>query len=374
MKIYVDYLIKNLAAPVAFITFSLVCVVWLTQALRFIDLIINQGLPVFDFLRLVVLLLPSLIGLVLPIAMLCSTIYIYNKLSQESEILVLKAAGISRLGIARPCLILAVFVTAIGYSISAYFLPASYREFKDLQYYFRDNYASVMLEEGIFNTPLKGMMVYVRSRESADTLTGILIHDARVPAKPVTIMAESAKVERNANGLQFLLSNATRQQIDRKSGSVNMLYFESYPFDMGFYNVKEKARARKSEELFINELFNPDPTLDKKTRKRQIAEGHNRIIWPLYNFSLPLMAMAIILSGDYNRRGQSRRIITVVIAAVLIIAFAMIFKNIAAKGSASSIFLLYVPNFLTITISFYALILGRLPFTGKKQIRLPEPA
>ena len=365
MKIYIDYVLKNLAAPTAFITCSLVCVVWLTQSLRFIDLIINQGLPVYDFLRLIVLLLPSLFGLVLPIAMLCSTLYTYNKLNHESEILVLKAAGVSRIGIARPCIILAIFVTIIGYSVSAYFLPASYRQFKDMQNYFRDNYASLMLEEGIFNTPLAGMMVYVRSRETPDTLKGILIHDSRIPGKPVTLMAESARVERGADGLQFLLTNATRQQIDRKTGEVNLLYFDSYPFDIGFYNVKDKQRGKKSDEMFINELLNPDPTLPKKTQRKQIADAHNRLTWPLNNLSLPLMVMAIMLSGDYNRRGQSRRIITAIIIAITIIVSGLAFKNLAANGSGFAITLMYVPSILTILISLYVLIIGDNPFRKK---------
>ena len=362
MKIYVDYVLKNLAAPTTFITLSLVCVVWLTQSLRFIDLIINQGLPVYDFLKLITLLLPSLFGLVLPISMLCSTLYTYNKLNNESEILVLKAAGVSRFGIARPCLILAFIVTILGYAVSAYFLPASYREFKDMQYYFRDNYASMMLEEGIFNTPVPTTMVYVRKRESADTLKGILIHDTKTPAKPVTLMAESAKVERGPNGLRFMLYNATRQQVDRKSGEVSLLYFDSYPFDMTFLNTKEDVRGRKSDEMFIDELLHPDPTLDRKTQRKQIADGHNRLVWPLNNLSMPLMVMAIMLSGDYNRRGQSKRIITCIVIAIGIIALGMALKNLAANGKFFFIVMMYVPNAIAIVTSLYVLAIGKNPF------------
>ncbi len=365
MKIYIDYVLKNLAAPTAFITCSLVSVVWLTQSLRFIDLIINQGLPVYDFMRLIILLLPSLFGQVLPIAMLCSTIYTYNKLNHESEILVLKAAGVSRFGIAIPCIILAIFVTIAGYAISAYFLPASYREFKDTQNYFRDNYASLMLEEGIFNTPLKGVMVYVRKRETPDILQGILIQDSRIPNKPITMMAENAMVERGANGLQFMLHNATRQQIDRRTGEVNLLYFDSYPFDMGFYTIAEKTRGRKSDEMFINELLHPDPALPKKTQRKQLADGHNRILWPLNNLSLPLMVMAIMLSGDYNRRGQSRRIITCIAISIVLIASSLALKNLAASGKNSAIILMYLPMIFTILISLYTLIIGRNPFEKK---------
>ncbi len=366
MKIYIDYVLKNLAAPTFFITFSLVCVVWLTQSLRFIDLIINQGLPVTDFLKLILLLLPSLFGLVMPIAILCSSIFTYNKLNNESEILVLKAAGVSRWGIARPCVILAGFVTIMGYAISIYFLPVSYREFKDTQYYFRDNYASLMLEEGIFNAPLPGLTVYVSKREDQSTLKGIMIHDNRTPTKPVSMVAESATVERGPSGLRFKMFNASRQIVDRETGEVNLLYFDSYPFDMNFYTgTAEKDRVRKSDEMYVNELLEPAPGLDKKLRNKQIADGHNRLVWPLYNFALPLMVLAIMLSGDYNRRGQTKRIITAVIFAITLMALGFAFKNLAANGKVFTIILMYMPSTLTILASLYVLVIGKNPFAKK---------
>jgi lipopolysaccharide export system permease protein len=158
-----------------------------------------------------------------------------------------------------------------------------------------------------------------------------------------------------------MLYNATRQQIDRKSGEVNLLYFDSYPFDMAFYSNKEDTRARKSDELYINELLNPDPTLDKKTRNKQIADGHSRLTWPLNNLSMPFMVMAIMLSGDYNRRGQSKRIITCIIIAIALIVSGFALKNLAARGKDFFLVLMYVPSVLTALISLYILAIGKNP-------------
>ena len=374
MKIYVSYVLRHLAVPTFFITLSLVCVVWLTQSLRFIDLIINQGLPVSEFLRLIVLLLPSLFGLVLPIAILCSALYTYNKLNYESEILVLRAAGVSRLGIARPAIILAVVVAMIGYFISLYALPVSYRNFKDLQNYFRDNYASLMLEEGIFNKPVEGLTIYISSRAADDTLKGILIHDNRVPLHPTTLIGESATAQRGANGLQFLMHNATRQQIDRDTGKISLLYFDSYPFDVDFFGQNKVDRGLKSDEMFVSQLLHPDPSLPKKQRNKQIADGHNRLIWPFYNFSLPMMILALMLSGDYNRRGQTKRIMTAVVLAIILISLGMTFKNIASDGKKFAIVLMYVPSALTVLFSLYIIVVAKVPFPRWwKRLDVPAP-
>ncbi len=351
MKIYAKYIIANLAGPVFFITVSLTCVVWLTQALRYVEYIINQGLPVKDFLYLISLLLPSLLGMVLPIAILCSTIYMLNRLSYESELLVLKAAGISRFGIARPALFFGMLAMCFAYLISLYFLPLSYSRFRDLQHYFRDNYASLMIEEGIFNTPIPGFAVYVKERASDGTLRGILMHDSRDAQRPVTYMAEEGTLEKGQNGMVFKLEKASRQQINRKSGEVNILYFDSYPLDISYYTEANQIRGKKPDEMFINELLTPDPLLKEKDKYYMLASGYDRLLWPLYNFLMPLLVCAIMLTGDYNRRGQTKRIIACVVIAVALISTGIMAKNMVRAGNSFGIPLMFMPSAAIILFS-----------------------
>lgn len=359
MKIYSKYIISNLSGPVIFITVSLTCVVWLTQSLRFVELIINQGLPANDFIRLITLLLPSLIGMVLPIAILCATIYVFNRLNYESEILVLKAAGISRLGIARPALFFGFLACVFGYLISLYFMPVSYSKFRDMQYYFRDNYASLMLEEGIFNTPIQGLAVYVRERSADGTLEGILMHDSRDPQEPVTYMAERGTLEKGDKGMIFKLMEASRQQINRKTGEVNILYFDSYPLDISYYTDVSAARGRKADELFVNELLNPGPELDKKDRYYYLASGYDRLLWPLYSLVLPLLVTGIMLTGDFNRRGQTRRIIICVSVAALTIIAGITAKNAVRSGNDIAVPLMFAPALAVSAFSLFRLISNR---------------
>ena len=348
MKIYIKYILGNIVAPCFFITFSLTCVVWLTQSLKFIDLIVNQGLPVGEFLNLIMLLLPSLVSFVLPIATFCAVVFTYNKLGNESELLVLKAAGISNYGISRPAVILALMMTALAYTNSLFVLPITYSKFKDMQTYFRDNYASVLLEEGIFNSPIQGLTIYIGSKSDDGTLEGILVHDNRKADRPLTMIAEKAVIERGTKGLRFLMQNASQQQVNKRSGEVSFLYFDSYPLDISYYAKNSMDRLKKSEELFVPELLHPDSSLPEKIRNKQIADGHFRITWPLTNLSVALVALSCLLSGGYNRRGQSKRILLAVALSVAVIAASIAFRNIAADGKAIGIYLMYVPIIISL--------------------------
>src|ERR1700683_4222371 len=101
---YSKYIVKNLVHSTLLITFSLTSIVWLTQALRFIDFIVNQGVSIAIFLKPTGLLIPSLVLMILPTALFCSVLFVYNKLKSDSELVVLQAAGLSRWRLSIPAL------------------------------------------------------------------------------------------------------------------------------------------------------------------------------------------------------------------------------------------------------------------------------
>ena len=108
------YLVVQIATAVAFIVVSLTCVIWLSQSLRFVDLIVNRGLPILTFLQLTVMLMPTWLSVVLPIAAFAATVFVYNRLTNDREMVVMSAAGISPTRLARPALLIAVLTTAFA--------------------------------------------------------------------------------------------------------------------------------------------------------------------------------------------------------------------------------------------------------------------
>ena len=114
MQQYSKYIMANLAGATLFIASGLTCVIWLTQSLRFVDLIVNRGLDMLAFLYLTTMMLPSLLGFLLPIALAISVMYTYHRLVADSELVILKSAGLSRWQLAKPAVVFAVAVALIG--------------------------------------------------------------------------------------------------------------------------------------------------------------------------------------------------------------------------------------------------------------------
>ena len=106
------YIFRQLSLTTIFLTAGLTAAIWLTQSLRFVDGVLNKGLPITTFFTLISYLLPDLISIVLPVSLLIAVIYAYNRLIADQELIVMRSAGMSHWQLAKPAILLASFITA----------------------------------------------------------------------------------------------------------------------------------------------------------------------------------------------------------------------------------------------------------------------
>lgn len=319
------YIFRQLAFASLFVAGTLILLISLFGSLRLIDFIVNRGLPITVLFEMTALNLPKFIAVVLPIAIFAAILLVYNKLKNDSELVVMRAAGIGQMSLARPGLMLGVLGVLIGYALQLYLVPASTHAFKLQQFNYRNSYGSVLLQEQRFNTPLSGLTIYVRERSGEGELRGIFAHDSREPERPVTYTAERGTTSQTSQGTRVILFNGSQQEVDRDSGRLTLFNFDQYSLDLSFLSPDVSTRWREPEERFLDSLLWPGESLHDRTYSSQlIAEGHRRLTSPLHILAFAAVAMAVLLSGDLNRRGQTGRIL---------LAIALIFTiQVAALG------------------------------------------
>ena len=101
LRIFDIYLLKNLLVATVFIAVTLAFIVFLTQSLRFLEIVINAGAG-SSFWILTALALPRFLEVILPLSMLASVLFLYNKMMLDSELVAIRAAGKSHLALAKP--------------------------------------------------------------------------------------------------------------------------------------------------------------------------------------------------------------------------------------------------------------------------------
>lgn len=318
LKRYNLYMIKLISWPTLLVTLCLTSIIWLTQALRYIDFIVNRGLSIGDFMYLAMLLLPSLLMVVLPVSFFIGVLFAYQKLASDSELVVLKASGLSSMQLARPAIVTGVSVTALVALIAFYIMPISKHQFKETQNFLRDNYSSVLLQEEVFNSPIPGLTVFVRERDDAGNMKGILVHDNRLKGMNTTMMADEGKLIQTAKGPRFQLTKGLRQERNEK-GQMSWLHFDSYGLDLSFYTNRAGKRKKGEDEYLIHELFDLANHTDDGKRNALLAQAHQRLTWPLVSLALGLLAATGLLKSDFNRRRSWKLTGLISFAAVLFV-------------------------------------------------------
>lgn len=343
------YMFRQLAWWTVVVAASLTCIIWLTQSLRFVEMIVNTGLSVTTFIQFTLLLLPSFLSLIGPIAVFAAVMFTYTKMLNDSEIVILRASGVSPLKIGGPAIALAGLVMILGYLNSMYLMPSTFREFKDLQREFRSELSSLFLQEGVFKSVVAGVTVFVRERSEDGALYGIIIHDERQPGKPITMMAEKGAIVSSEQGPRVLMVNGNRQEVGEGDGRLSLLYFDRYTFDLSAFNKSDLDLWREPRERYLDELFFPSTQEGKIFNFRELRmEGIFRLSSPLLYLAYTAIALALLLGGEFNRRGQSLRILISIVTVTAVQVAVIAAKSLGEKFHVMEAVLYVLPLFVTV--------------------------
>ena len=361
------YVLKQMLILTLAFTLVLSAAVWLVQSLRLIDLIVNRGLSLGVVFHLAVLIFPRFVEVVLPIAIFVAVLFNYNRLISESELIVMRTAGLSQMSLARPALMLAGMGALTLLVLAAYLLPFSNREFKDLQFEMRSRYASALIQEGVFNTLSERLTVYVRTRDRRGELGGLLIQDTRDPKKPVTIFAERGALVNTASGPRVLMVNGTRQEYRADSGKLSVATFDSYTLDIDSTADAPGSRLREPEELYLSELLAPSGSPERDAALAN--ELHQRLLAPFGALVFALIPLACLLPGEFNRRGQLKRVLVAVGCALTFQALDLAIKNLEGRFAAV-IPISYIVDLLPFVVGLGILLRRGIRFDLRRLSRL----
>ncbi|MEM6678519.1 MAG: LPS export ABC transporter permease LptF [Pseudomonadota bacterium] len=352
------YVYGQLLGPFLFFVLVFTGVIWLSQSLRVIETVVNNGQSALVFLEFTALLLPRVLTVVLPVAAFAATLYAINRLFGESEIVVMFAAGLSGLRLLRPVLMFTVTLALVLWAISIYVVPTSQREIRDRITEVRGDVAAAFLREGAFMTPSDGVTVFVRRITGGGALDGVFIHDSRDPDQVATYTAERAVLlsEKGATRLVMFDGVAQIARLEQPD-TLSLLRFEQLGYDLAQFAKETGERLRKPSEMYLPELLTIEEG-DPETRFRPLgefrAEAHEALSSPLYAIALPLLAVAVVLSAGFRRQGFLGRVLAAVGAAVLLRVLGLAAKSVVA-GSAALWPSLYLPPLLGIAVAIWLL-------------------
>jgi lipopolysaccharide export system permease protein len=286
---------------------SLTAVIWVTQALRDIDLMTSQGQTILVFIGITGLIIPLLVLVIAPIALLIAVTHTLNKMSTDSEIIVMNAAGMSPWLLFRSFLSVAVVVSILVTAISAYAAPKGLRMLRDWLTEVRANVVSTIVQPGRFTSIENGVTIHIRERRNNGQLMGIFLDDRRNPNERMTVLAEYGELVDNDTGTFLILQEGVvqRQQVTERDPA--MVKFDRYAFDLSQFSGGSQAVKYSMRERYLWQLLWPDPKdpllVEQPGPFR--AELHDRLMAPLYPMAFVVIAFAYLGAPRTTRQSRT---------------------------------------------------------------------
>jgi lipopolysaccharide export system permease protein len=317
MRLIERYIFRIALAAFVACLLALTGVIWITQALRELDLLTSKGQTILVFFTVTGLSLPALVTVISPVALFIATIYTLNRLNGDSELIVMSAAGMPPLRLMRPFLTLAFLVCVLVGMMTVYLMPASFQELRDLVTRIRADFVSNMVKEGQFTSLENGITFHFRER-AGDALLGIFMQDRREPGKTIVYLAERGQTM-EANGQSYLvLENGSVHRQEQNSRDSSIVAFKRYAIDLSAFSpeggdVVYKPRERGTTQLIFPE--ETDPYYQSQSGRFR-AELHDRLSSWLYPLAMMMIAFAALGNAQTTRQGRSVAVAVAVVAVV----------------------------------------------------------
>ncbi|MBP2235024.1 lipopolysaccharide export system permease protein [Sinorhizobium kostiense] len=369
MKLIERYIFRRAATMFLATLLPLLGIVWTTQALTNVNLVTDSGQSISAFLKLATLILPSVIPIILPFALVIGVAQTLSAMNTDSELTVLNAAGSSRMSVIRPVIYLALGLSVLSFAIDNFVEPYSRVAVRKMIATAHANLLSSVVQENSFRKITDGLYVQVGARRGGGVLHGIFVADSRNPNFELVYYAREGAIDEESSALVMKDGEVHRKLPD---GGVSVIKFDSYAFDLaeltkatGGANIRAKDR-----DLFY--LLNPDPEdpAYKKSPLNFTAELHRRFTEWSYPLLFALIALVVSSDARSHREARVHPMISGV-AVALVIRWMTFYAANSAEDSIWFVPLMYIIPLLTGALAIRQLASNRrldIPTTWQEKI------
>lgn len=314
------YIVRR--AGVAFVaTLSVLAgVVWMTQALRQLDLVTAKGQALTAFLEITLLAVPFLILLISPFAVVIAVIAVLTRLNGDSELVVMHAAGASRWRVLTPILALGVAVGLLAAVLSLWAAPAGLRAVREALGAIRVDLVASIVRPGRFIEIDEGLTFHISDRQPDGSIGGILLDDERDPERSMTYLAERGSIVEALGKTLLVMTNGTIQRRTAHNGALQIIRFDAYAFDLTNLVPEDESPVYRPSERPTDALLFPDLADEyvQNNLGRIRAEIHDRLTQPLYPVAFAVVVFLFLGEPRTTRQGRSLAILGAIVAVTVI--------------------------------------------------------
>ncbi len=349
---------------------SISLIVWVIQAVNFLDIVSEDGHSFRVYFLYTILNLPKIFSRILPFLFFISLFYIIIKYENNNELIIFWTTGIKKIQFINVIIVLSIIYLLIQLFLTSFLVPKtqdtarSYIRSSELDFF------PGLIKEKKFIDPASGLTIFVNKKNSDGTLEKIFLKDNLGNNRYQIIYAKKGKII-NYEDVNFLVLNDGKI-INNDSGKSTVFNFEKTEFNLSKYTTKTTTHPKIQEinsdilfsciyslkkNLINSEIFDEYFACNEENSKNMKQELFKRIVIPFYLPLISLIAAMLIIRSKDHYSYNSFRIILFLFGTVVII-FSEVSVRYSNINEIVSLFFIAVPILLFILT--YVFLLSRI--------------
>ena len=333
----------------------------MAQILDITNMIVNYNTSLMSVILLLFFSMPGFLEFTIPMSTMMGVLLAFLQMSNDNEIIALKAGGITIYRLLPPVILFCLFGFFLTLFITLYGVSWGNLSYKQLALDIAATSVEVGLKERTFNDSFEGLMLYVHHIDLRDkSFKDIFIEDQRDEKMASTVIAPRGKMLSGPMPLSYTLklSNGLINRTNLKDRSVHTIRFDTYEINMNLNKAfaKKKKKKKKQEEMTMAELtaFIGDEAHPMDDRNAAVMKLHEKFSIPFACIALGILAMPLGLQSVSFKKSSG--------IGLGLIFFMMYYIMLAAgwslgeSGTYPPSIAMWVPNIVMFSIGMFLLV------------------
>ena len=371
MKRTLSYYVVSEILPPFFLGLMAFTFILLTaRILKLVELLVTRGVALSQIGKLFVLILPTFLEMTVPMALLLGILVGLAGLSNDHEILALKASGISPFQILWPIAMVALFVSLLTLLITTLVRPAANLELKKELYNIAKSRVATALKENVFNSDFPNVLIYVEEViPPGNTSQGVLIVDRRDPTRETVIFGKVALFLSNEETatLSLKLFDGIIHEREKNQSGFSQTRFNVYHFNLDLAETFNLIRKQKRDPSEMS-LWQLGETIRSKQAQglnpiNEIMDLHQRFSFPFAPLVFSLLGVALVLMPAPARQGRFWGLVSCLFWLLLYYALLTTGRALGEREMLPPLLALWLPNILVglVAVHFFIKALRESP-------------
>ena len=349
--------------------FSTSIIIWIFQAVNFLDIIVEDGRDYMVYINYSLLSLPKIISKIIPFAIFFSFFYVIDKYETNNELMIFWNFGVEKIQLANFFIFFSLLIASLQLLITIFLVPETQNLSRSLIRTSNVDFIDSFVKPRKFNDNINGLTIYAEEKNKNGILKNLYIKKNENSENFQITIAKKGEFKNLQNSQILILYNG--QTINKVNNNITNFYFSKSDFNLSTLNtdiVKDyKIQETKTIKHIqcLRKYYNKDLTLNSKqknyinhncsidTLDSLFQELYKRFIVPLFIPILILSSLFLIIFPKENKLYKKSRYL-IFGNGIFIIILSEIISRFVTDNFVNNLNILFIPIsiFIILYVSF----------------------